>query len=131
MTRAAPRRGWELLLAGARRDTGSASILLLAVGLVIVFTGVGGALVGAALYAQQQARIAADHGALAGALRAVEGETAACSRAAEVAAVNGARLVGCRLEGFELAVQVRTSVELAGRTFPISATARAGPVPPA
>ena len=56
-----------------RRDRGSASLWLLAVGLTLVMAGMAGAAVGAARVAKHQARVAADFGALAGAVRTLDG----------------------------------------------------------
>ncbi|MGA5304326.1 Rv3654c family TadE-like protein [Nucisporomicrobium flavum] len=111
------------------RDRGAASILVLAVGLVLVAGGVAGAAVGAARVGRHQARTAADLGALAGAMRAVEGQEVACARAAQLVAANGGRLTGCRLEGRDIVVVAETAVEpLPGPRRHTSATARAGPV---
>jgi secretion/DNA translocation related TadE-like protein len=104
---------------------GSASVWLLAVGLVLVAAGLAGAAVGAAHVAAHQARSAADLGALAGAARAVEGPAVACARAAELVAANRAGLVGCRLDGLDLTVTVE--VRPAGFARAAHATARAGP----
>ncbi|MFC3382813.1 Rv3654c family TadE-like protein [Couchioplanes azureus] len=112
-----------------RTDRGAASIFVLAVGLVLVAGGVAGAAVGAARVGRHEARTAADLGALAGAMRAVEGRQAACARAAEIAAANGGRLTSCRLDGFDVVIEVETVVTpLPGLTTHASAAARAGPI---
>jgi secretion/DNA translocation related TadE-like protein len=111
------------------RDSGSASVWLLAAGLVLVAGGMAGATVGAAHVASHRARTAADLGALAGAARAIEGSDAACARAAELVAANGARLTHCRLDGLDLTVTVEvTPAPAAGIGRAATATARAGPV---
>ncbi|UQU64616.1 flp pilus-assembly TadE/G-like family protein [Couchioplanes caeruleus] len=111
------------------RDRGAASIFVLAVGLVLVAGGMAGAAVGAARVGRHEARTAADLGALAGAMRAVEGQQVACARAAELVSANGSRLTGCRLEGREIVVEVDTVVTpLPGLERHASAAARAGPV---
>jgi secretion/DNA translocation related TadE-like protein len=114
---------------GARRDRGAASLLLLAIGLVLVAGGMAGAAVGAARVGRHQARVAADLGALAGAVRVIEGEAVACSRAAEFVTANGGRLTSCRADGLDLIVRVEVTVTpLPGLTRTASAGARAGPI---
>jgi secretion/DNA translocation related TadE-like protein len=109
-------------------DRGGATICLLAVGLVYVLVGLFGAALGAARVARQQARVAADFGALAGAGRALDG-AAACRRAGEVAGANGGRLVACRLDGLEILVTAEVTVApLPWLTRTATATSRAGPV---
>jgi secretion/DNA translocation related TadE-like protein len=111
------------------RDRGSASVWLLAVGLLLVAAGAAGGTVGAAHVASHRAQAAADLGALAGAARAIEGSAAACARAAELVAANGAGLVDCRLDGLDLTVTVQVSAApMAGVGRAATATARAGPV---
>ncbi|HEY0000908.1 MAG TPA: Rv3654c family TadE-like protein [Actinoplanes sp.] len=115
------------------RDRGAASILLLAIGLIVVAAGVAGAAVGAARVGQHRARTAADLGALAGAGLAVYGEQVACGRAAHFVAANGGRLVGCTVRGLEIVVRVEVEVGagLLGRSGLVrqaGAAARAGPV---
>jgi secretion/DNA translocation related TadE-like protein len=111
-------------------ERGSASVWLLAVGLVLVAAGLAGTAVGAAHVAAHQARSAADLAALAGAARAVEGPAVACARAAELVAANRARLVGCRLDGLDLTVTVEVrpaGFARAAVARAAHATARAGP----
>lgn len=111
------------------RDRGSASIWVLAVGLVLLAAGLAGATVGAAHVAQHRAQTAADLGALAGAARAFQGRPTACARAAQLVAANGARLTGCTLDGLDLTVTVEVAPAPAtGVGRPATATARAGPV---
>ncbi len=110
-------------------DRGGATICLLAVGLVFVLAGLFGAGVGAARMARQQARVAADFGALAGAGRALQDEPAACARAAEIVAANGARLIQCQLDGLDVLVTAELTVEpLPGLRRSATATSRAGPL---
>lgn len=110
-----------------RRDRGSATVWVLAVGLVVVSVGIFGAQFGAAVVARHQAQSAADLGALSAALHAVEGEPAACRYAARTVAANHADLVSCRVQGLEAVVSA--AVAGAGLTAyrPAQATARAGP----
>ncbi|WP_416901535.1 Rv3654c family TadE-like protein [Micromonospora echinospora] len=112
-----------------RADRGGASVLLLAVGLVLLLVGLFGAAVGAARAARQQARVAADFAALSGAGVSFRGERAACRRAAELAAANGARLAGCHLDGLDVQVTVEVAVvPVPGLHRTAAVTSRAGPV---
>lgn len=115
--------------AGRRpRDRGAATLWLLAIGLVLVVAGMAGASVGAARVARHQARVAADLGALAGAMRVVDGAEAACARAAELVTRNRGRLAGCRVDGFDLIVAVEVPVTpMPGLTRTARVEARAGP----
>lgn len=111
------------------RDRGSASVVLLAVGLVLLAAGLAGTAVGAAHVARHQARTAADLGALAGAVRAGSGPVAACARAERIVSANGALMIACDLDGLDLTVTVEvTPVAVAGLSRPANATARAGPL---
>jgi secretion/DNA translocation related TadE-like protein len=111
-----------------RPDRGGATIWLLASGLLVVLLGAAMAGVGAAVVARHRAQAAADLGALAGALHALAGEQEACDRAASIVAANGARIIRCRLDGFDISVTAAVSpagyAALAGAA---EASARAGP----
>ncbi|MFI7210695.1 Rv3654c family TadE-like protein [Micromonospora maritima] len=113
----------------ASAERGGATVCLLAIGLVFVLVGLFGAGLGAARCARHQARVAADFGALAGAVRVLDGVDAACARAAALVSANGGRLAGCRVDGLDLVVtaQVRV-VPLPGLARVATATSRAGPV---
>ncbi|HET9517891.1 MAG TPA: Rv3654c family TadE-like protein [Actinoplanes sp.] len=114
---------------GGQQDRGAASLLLLAVGLVLVMGGLAGAAIGAARVGRHQARVAADLGALAGAVRVIEGEAVACARAAHFVAANGARVTSCRADGLDLVVRAEVTVTpLPGLPRTAAAIARAGPV---
>lgn len=111
------------------RDRGAATILVLAIGLILMAAGVFGAGVGAARVGRHQARAAADLGALAGGAKAVFGAEVACSRAAQFVGANRGRLTSCVVEGLEIVVRVEVDVRVArGLTLTAVATARAGPV---
>lgn len=121
--RAAPRRG------RGPRDGGSASVWVAAVGLVLVAAGVAGSAVGVAVLGRHQARTAADLGVLAGALAVVEGDDEACRRAAVIAGANGARMVSCTVDRWEVIITVDVEVHpLPGLSRTAVASARAGPV---
>jgi secretion/DNA translocation related TadE-like protein len=112
-----------------RCDRGSASVWLLAVGLVLLAAGLAGAALGGAHVARHQARSAADLAALAGAVHTVAGAEVACGRAAVIAEANGARLAECHVDGLDLTVTVHvTPAAGVGSAAPAIATARAGPV---
>jgi secretion/DNA translocation related TadE-like protein len=110
-------------------DRGSATILVLAFGLVFVAAGVAGAAVGAARIGRHQAQVAADLGALAGAAHAIEGQAAACGLAARYVEANGGRLAGCQVDGLDVVVDVELTVDLPlGFPRQAHAAARAGPL---
>jgi secretion/DNA translocation related TadE-like protein len=116
-------------LSGAGRDRGAASLLLLAIGLVLVAAGMAGAAVGAARVGRHEARTAADLGALAGAVRVIEGAAVACARAAELVSANGARLTSCRTDGLDIVVEAEVTITpLPGLVRRAEAAARAGPI---
>jgi secretion/DNA translocation related TadE-like protein len=123
------RAGPRVEQASGGPDRGAASVLLLAVGLVLVMAGLGGAAIGTARVARHQAQNAADLAALAGATDAVFGESVACARAARLAAANGARLTSCTVDGLEIVVRAEVAVQpLPGVLRKAAASARAGPI---
>ena len=104
---------------------------MLAVGLVMVAAGVAGAAVGSARIGRHQAQVAADFGALAGAIRAVEGQEPACDLARRFVAANQGRMTACRVDGLEVVLHTEVVVSpLPGMTRRATAVARAGPVYP-
>ncbi|MGN9774683.1 Rv3654c family TadE-like protein [Micromonospora sp. H33] len=110
-------------------DRGGATILLLVVGIAFVLFGTAGAAVAAARVARQQAGVAADLGALAGAGDAALGAAAACASAADVVSDNGGRIVDCRLDGLDVVIAAEVTVTpMPGLTRVATARARAGPV---
>ncbi|XVV13061.1 Rv3654c family TadE-like protein [Actinoplanes sp. CA-131856] len=111
------------------RDRGAASILVLALGLSLVVVGLAGAAVGSVWVGRQQARTAADLGALAGAAEAIYGEGVACARAGRFVAANGGRMTSCVVSGLEIVVRVTVAVAPAsGLAWQATAAARAGPI---
>jgi secretion/DNA translocation related TadE-like protein len=112
----------------AHSDGGSATIWVLAAGLVVVLVAATLAMVGSATVARHRAQVAADLAALAAALRAWDGQSVACDRAADLSARNGASLVACRLEGLDAIVTVEVRAGGAARWGAARASARAGPV---
>ena len=98
---------------------GAIAALLVAAALVLSL--------GAAVVTRHRATDAADLGALAAAGLADRGVDAACERAREVTARMAARLVSCRLDGWDALIEV--AAEVPGGLGDASAHARAGPVP--
>lgn len=109
-----------------RDDRGAASVLVLAVGLVLVGVAAIVVIGGAARVARHQARVAADFGALAGGGHTVEGQAAACAVALRYVEANHARMLGCTVDGLEIVVRAEVRLGI----YPASAVAasRAGPV---
>ncbi len=96
---------------------------------MFVLVGLFGAALASARMARQQARNAADFGALAGAGRALESDGVACGRADELVRANGGRLVACRLDGLDVVVTAEVRTEpLPGLVRTATVTSRAGPV---
>jgi secretion/DNA translocation related TadE-like protein len=115
-----------------RRDRGSASLWLLAVGLILVAGALAAAAIGAARVTRHRAQVAADLGALAGAARVLEGRDVACARAAAYVARNGGRLRSCLVDGLDVQIAVEVPAPalpgLHGPGRTATASARAGPV---
>jgi secretion/DNA translocation related TadE-like protein len=109
-------------------DRGSASVWVLAIGLVVLVAAQAFAVVGSAMVARHRAQAAADLAALAAAMKVLEGESVACARAAEVSAHNGASLVACRLDGLDVIVTVEVAAAGSVRWGAAQRSARAGPV---
>jgi len=110
-------------------DRGSASIWILAAGLVLVSFAIVVVLTGSATIARHRAQTAADLGALAGAVDVAIDPGGACPAAAAVVGDNGATMVGCRVDGLDIVV--KASVDVAGAPpgiGPAIAVARAGPI---
>ena len=110
-------------------DRGSATVLAIAVIVLITSAGVAGVTLGSALVARHRTAAAADLAALAGAARATEGQTAACAHARAVAAANRAGLASCRVAGqvVEVVAVIRLP-SLFGVPMTARSRARAGPV---
>lgn len=103
-----------------RGEAGAASIVALALAFALVVVAWGSGSVVALVVAQRTAQNAADLTALAAA------QDAACSRAAEVAVANHARLVRCDVRGQDVTVEVVVTASF-GRDTDVRARARAGP----
>jgi secretion/DNA translocation related TadE-like protein len=110
-------------------DRGAGTIFVLALGLLLIAAGVAGAAVGSVRVGRHEARTAADLGALAGAVRVIDGPPAACARAARLVAANDAILTSCVVYELEIVIYVEVEVTpLPGFTRRAQAGARAGPV---
>lgn len=110
-------------------DRGSASVWVLAAGLVLVAIAGTGVLSGAAMVARHRAQTAADLGALAGARFVVVESASACALAESIVEANGAAMDTCRIDGMDLIVAAAVPVAGAPPGIgPATATARAGPV---
>jgi secretion/DNA translocation related TadE-like protein len=110
----------------ARRDGGSISLLMVMIGIGFVAALVVGLGLGGGRLARHRAQNAADAGALAGAVWAVDGPQAACVVARRVVTANDGRLVRCSVDGLD--VRVTVEVRVADGTPVGQASARAGPV---
>lgn len=99
-----------------------AAILLAA----MVSVTMGGVALGAAVVARHRAQAAADMAALAGAAHLAAGPALACRRAGQIAAMTGAVVRGCSVDGLDVVVTaaVRTGLRIGDAV----AVARAGPV---
>lgn len=110
-------------------DRGAATLLTVAMAGVLLFVTSALGVVGGLVVTQRRSQAAADLAALAAATGLQKGHDA-CGAAADVASANGGALVGCVVSGREVVVQVRVrGPEALGRTFDLTARARAGPAP--
>lgn len=94
---------------------------LIAVAIMVVYLG-------GVQVARQHAESAADLAALAGAARATAGEVDACAQARRVTERMRVDLSGCRLDGAQMRVEVRSPLTgPLARFGAVTARARAGP----
>jgi secretion/DNA translocation related TadE-like protein len=100
------------------------SLAWLAILAVIAAVGLLVTLVAAA---QHQVESAADLAAVSAATHVADGELAACAAASRVAASMHARVTSCRVDGFDVRVDVAATVEVPSRSLVLTASARAGP----
>lgn len=106
---------------------GAASVLVTACLAVLLLIGAALGVVAAIVRAHRAAQSAADLAALAGAGALQRGDDP-CGSATGLAAANGARLVGCRIDGRDVVVRVEVSgPRWLGAVADPDATARAGP----
>lgn len=108
-------------------ESGAASVLTLALLGVLVLVGLASAGVVAVVTGHRTAQAGADLAALAGAGALQDGGDA-CGTAAEVARRNRTTLEGCRVDDWEVVVEVAGEVPLLRGQVALRARARAGPV---
>lgn len=114
--------------ADLRPDDGYATVWVVMAMAIVVLVGAGCAAVGAVTVQRHRASAAADAAALAAAMASLAGQNAACHDASVIAAINGAALVSCQLDGSVAAVEV--TIRLPGPLSEFGAAvgrARAGP----
>jgi secretion/DNA translocation related TadE-like protein len=110
-----------------RDQEGSATLLVLAMGGVLMLLGAALSVVTAMVAAHRTAQSAADLAALAGA-QGVQAGRDGCASAARVATANGAELITCTAAGRAVAVEVRVpGPRWLGQTADLEARSRAGP----
>jgi len=97
---------------------------------VLAVIGAVGLLMTLVAAAQHQAESAADLAAVSAATHIGDGEQAACAAAARVASSMHARVTSCRLDGFDVDVEVASTVRVPARSLVLTASARAGPAEP-
>lgn len=110
-------------------DRGSGALWLLVISLVVLFAGAVTSVRALAALARHRAESAADFAALAGAIHAVEGDSAACGAARSIAAANSAELSTCTVNGAVVTVTVSCSLTGGPSRWRAHAVARAGPAP--
>ena len=108
-------------------EEGAGTVLAVAMmGLLVTVTVATTGAVGV-VATHRRAQAAADLSALAGAAALQDGGDA-CGRAGTIAHRNGARLRSCRVEGWNVAVEVASTLRLPGGSLDLPARGRAGPV---
>jgi secretion/DNA translocation related TadE-like protein len=114
---------------GAPAETGSASIVVVALTGLLVLLGVAATFVVATVAAHRRVQAAADLAALAGATSAQSASADdPCAAAARVAAGNGARLSSCQLVGTDVLVTAEVQgPRFLGHSRVLEGRARAGP----
>jgi secretion/DNA translocation related TadE-like protein len=115
------------IVARGRREAGSATVMSLSWLAVLAVIGTVGLLVTLVAAAQHQVESAADLAAVSAATHIGEGQPVACAAASRVASSMRARVTSCRLDGFDVAVEVASTVSIPSRTLVLTASARAGP----
>lgn len=112
-----------------RADRGAGTILVLAFGLLLIAAGLAGAATVGARVGRHEARTAADFGALAGAVRVINGAPVACAEAERLVTANGGVLTSCEVRALEIVISVEVTVTpMPGLTRRARAAARAGPL---
>jgi secretion/DNA translocation related TadE-like protein len=110
-----------------RGERGSATVLVVAFAAVLLMIGCALGVAAAVVLAHRTAQAGADLAALSAA-RALSVGRDPCAEAARIAAADGVRVAGCRVEGTEVTVTVLApGPHWLGQTADLSAQARAGP----
>jgi secretion/DNA translocation related TadE-like protein len=110
-----------------RPEDGAGTVLAVAMmGLLVTVTVATSGVVGV-VATHRRAQSAADLSALAGASALQDGGDP-CRRAATIARRNAARLRRCQVDGWTVAVEVASRIELPGGALDLAARGRAGPV---
>lgn len=114
-----------------RAERGTAAVLVVALVGLLLLVGLAAAFVTATVAAHRRAQAAADLAALAGAGVASGVGADSCRAAADVAALNHARLTACTRDGADLVVEVAVDgPRMGGHGWVLRGRARAGPGPP-
>src|SRR5262245_41304465 len=109
-------------------ERGSATLLMMAAGLLVLVCGMAVVLWSAVSTAQHRAAAAADLAALSGA-QAIQSNGDPCATARRIAGKQGASLEACAVNGQEVLVVAGVRAELGSLGRPVvRSTARAGPV---
>jgi len=95
---------------------------------VLAVIGAVGLLMALVAAAQHQVESAADLAAVSAATHVGDGQGPACAAARRVASTMHARVTSCRVNGFDVTVDVASTVETPVRSVVLTASARAGPV---
>jgi secretion/DNA translocation related TadE-like protein len=112
-----------------RGDRGFATVWVVTAIALVVVVATAAIAYGVATVDRHRAAAAADAVALAVALRAIDGDVAACAAAERLAGLDGAEIVSCRLDDADAIVAVSVALPgLLSRLGPATAQARAGPV---
>lgn len=106
-------------------DRGSASLIAVALIVVLLAAGLGVVAIGSAVIARHRAQSAADLAALAAAGWLAAGHRSACAHASSVAAAMGTAVSDCRISGLDALVTVEATAGVRG--WRAQARARAGP----
>jgi secretion/DNA translocation related TadE-like protein len=112
---------------GNVREEGVATVLVaICVATLVIVTGTAVQL-GAVLLARHRAEAAADLAALAAAALVLGGTELPCAAAERYARANGAELVSCTLDSFDVRIQVSVRVRAGPLVGVATGRARAGP----
>ena len=102
-----------------RDDTGSATLIAVAMMAVLLAFTIGGFHIGSAVVARHRAQAAADLAALAAAAQLPEGVAATCGRASAIAQAMNVAVIDCAVDDLDVMITVAAGHAHAG--------ARAGP----